>query len=88
MSLNELTPWEKRNEYYNQIQLGKSVREQTSAINRQTKVMIASQMASTDAIIASHERVAEGIDRLEIGIGRVEQGVYELKAAFEWGISA
>ncbi|PIU56450.1 MAG: hypothetical protein COS87_02180, partial [Chloroflexi bacterium CG07_land_8_20_14_0_80_45_17] len=85
--LNELAPWERKNEYYRIIQLGKNVEEQTHTINMQTKAMIASQMASVNAIIASQERIAEGIDAVSCGIGRVEQGIYELKATFEWGIS-
>lgn len=85
--LNELAPWERKNEYYRIIQLGKNVEEQTHTINTQTKAMIASQMASANAIIASQERIAEGIDAVSCGIGRVEQGIYELKATFEWGIS-
>ena len=85
--LNELAPWERKNEYYHTIQLGKDVKEQTHAINRQTKAMIASQMASTNAVIASQERISEGIDSLAYGVERVEQGIYELKSAFEWGIS-
>jgi len=85
--LNELAPWERKNEYYNNIQLGKDVKEQTNIINNQTKAMIASQIASTNAIIASQERVSEGIDAVVCGVDRVEQGIYELKAAFEWGIS-
>lgn len=53
--LNELAPWERKNEYYHRIQLGKDVRSQTETINNQTKAMIAAQLASTNAIIASQE---------------------------------
>lgn len=85
--LNELAPWERKNEYYHTIQLGKDVKEQTNIINKQTKAMIASQIASTNAIIASQERISEGIDAVVCGVDRVEQGIYELKSVFEWGIS-
>lgn len=85
--LNELAPWERKKEYYHTIQLGKDVKEQTNILNRQTKAMIASQLASTNAIIASQERMSEGIDAVVCGVDRVEQGIYELKSAFEWGIS-
>ena len=85
--LNELAPWERKNEYYHTIQLGKDVKEQTNIINNQTKAMIASQIASTNAVIASQERISEGIDAVVCGNDRVEEGIYELKAAFEWGIS-
>ena len=85
--LNELAPWERKNEYYKIIQLGNDLKEQTQAINNQTKVMIESQIASTSAIIASQERINDGIDSLAYGIERVEQGIYDLKSAFEWGIS-
>ena len=84
---DELAPWEKRQEYYNNIQLGKNVWEQTRAINKQTKAMIASQIASTSAIIASQDRISEGIDVLSLGVSRVADGIYELRSAFEWGIS-
>lgn len=85
--LNELAPWERKNEYYHHIQLGKDVRAQTETINNQTKAMITAQLASTNAIIASQERISEGIDNISYGIDRVEQGIYGLQATFEWGIS-
>lgn len=85
--LDELAPWERKNEYYHIIQLGKDVGEQTHTINKQTRAMIASQIASTNAIIASQDRICEGIDSMAYGVERVEEGIYELKSAFEWGIS-
>lgn len=85
--LNELAPWERKNEYYHHIQLGKDVRSQTDTINNQTKAMITAQLASTNAIVASQERISEGIDNISYGIDRVEQGIYGLQATFEWGIS-
>ena len=85
--INELEPWERKNEYYQHIQLGKDVRSQTETINNQTKAMISAQLASTNAVIASQERISEGIDNISYGIDRVEQGIYGLQATFEWGIS-
>jgi len=85
--INELAPWERKKEYYNNIQLGKDVKAQVESINKQTKVMLAANLASTNYIIASQERISEGIDEVAYGIERVEEGIYELKAAFEWGIS-
>ena len=85
--LNELAPWERKKEYYHTIQLGKDVKEQTNVLNRQTKAMIVSQLASTNAIIASQERISESIDAVVCGVERVEQGIFELKSTFEWGIS-
>ncbi len=85
--LNELAPWERKKEYYHTIQLGKDVKEQTNVLNKQTKAMIASQLASTNAIIASQDRISDGIDAVVCGVERVEQGIFELKSAFEWGIS-
>ena len=59
--LNELAPWERKNEYYNNIQLGKDVRTQTEVISRSTQAMVAAQMASTSTIITSQERSNEGV---------------------------
>jgi len=36
-------------------------------------------------IIASQERIAEGIDRANLGIERISDGLESLTAAFEWG---
>ena len=85
--LNELAPWERKNEYHHTIQLGEDVRTQTKSINNSTKAMVATQIASTNAIIASQERINEGIDKVAYGIERIEEGIYGLQAAFEWGIS-
>lgn len=85
--LNELAPWERRQEYYHQIQLGEDVLAQVEAINKQTEDMLAAQLTSTSAIIASQDRIAEGIDKVSYGVDRVEEGIYGLQAAFEWGIS-
>jgi len=85
--LNELAPWERKKEYYNQIQVGKDVKNQTEAISKSTKAMIATQIMSANYIIASQDAIKDGIDNLAYGIDRVEQGMAGLQAAFEWGIA-
>jgi tetratricopeptide (TPR) repeat protein len=85
--LNELAPWERKNQYYETIQLGKDVRTQSERISKSTKAMIGAQITSTNAILSSQERISEGIDNLSYGIDRVEHGIAGLQAAFEWGIS-
>ena len=84
---NSLVPWERKSAYYSVIQLGKDVKTQTKAINKQTEAFIATQIASTSEIISSQERISEGIDIVAYGLENVEEGIYGLKAAFEWGIS-
>jgi len=85
--LNEIAPWERKNEYYKILQLGKDSKQQSQLINTQTKAMISSQLASANSIIASQDRIIEGINNLSSGIEHVEQSIYDLKATFEWGIS-
>lgn len=84
---NGLTPWERKNEYYSNIQIGKDVKAQTKAISKQTEALVAAQNASANEIISSQERIEEGIDRVAYGIEKVAEGMSGLKAAFEWGIS-
>lgn len=84
---NELAPWERKNEYYSNIQIGKDVKAQTKAISEQTEALVAAQIASANEIISSQERIEEGIDRVAYGIEKVAEGMSGLKAAFEWGIS-
>lgn len=85
--LNELAPWERKNQYYHQIQLGKDLKTQTDSLKTQTQAMIAAQIASSNAIIASQDSIREGIDDLAYGIEEVKEGMQGLKAAFEYGIS-
>ena len=87
MGLTDLTTWEKRQEYYTTIQLGKDVRTQTQVVSNATRTMLTAQAASTNAIIASQESIREGIEDLAYGIDEVREGIYGLKAAFEFGIS-
>ncbi len=87
MYINELSPWERKEEYYNNIQIGKDTKTQIKAISQSSKDMIAAQRASTTDLINSNERINEGIDNLSYGIEKIEDGMQGLKAAFEWGIS-
>ena len=87
MTPGDLTPYQKQNSYYRGIQLSKDVSKQTEVINTSTRALIATQMASANAIITSQERVNDGIENIAYGTERVEQGIYGLQAAFEWGIS-
>jgi|GEM_PF-1623978 len=81
-----LTPYEERNEYYATIQLGRDVKAQTELISKQTRELVTTQLASANGIIASQERISEGIDEISYRIEDVAEGIYGLKAAFEWGI--
>jgi hypothetical protein len=85
--INELAPWEKRKEHYRDIQLGKGVRIQRGTIKSQAIKMIASQIASTNSIIASQNIVTDTISDLIDNVESIGDGIFEMKAAFEWGIS-
>ena len=85
--LTELAPWERKNECYNNIKLGKDLKTQIKNISTATSAMMAAQMASAHSMIVSQERIKEKIDNAPYEIERVEQGIYGLRAAFEWGIS-
>lgn len=89
--LNELAPWERKHEYYNNIQLGKDLRSQTELISKQTKVLAATQIAATSRIIASPPRIEEiiqkGFSDFTCKMTDIVDGISGLKAAFEWGIS-
>lgn len=84
---NKVAPWERKNEYYSNIQLGKDVKTQTEVISRQTQAMHEAQLAQTSATIVSQERISEGIEGLGYGIESVSRGIAGLQASFEWGIS-
>ena len=87
LNANNLAPWERKKEYYSNIQLGKDVKTQTEILSRQTKAMHEAQLAQTSATIVSQERISEGIDSLGYGIDNVTRGIAGLQASFEWGIS-
>lgn len=85
--INELAPWEKKKEHYRNIQLGKEVKIQKGDIKSQATEMITSQIASTNAIIASKNIRTDTINNLTYDMESIENGIYGIKAAFEWGIS-
>lgn len=85
--LNELAPYERKREYYHNIQLGNQVIEQTQAIKKQTELLVSTQLKTSSSIIASQERINEGIDVLSYEAEKINQGLAGLQAAFEWGIS-
>lgn len=85
--LNQLSPWERKDEYIRHIQLGKDVKSQTTILHNAIRDQTLSQLSSASAIIASQDRISGGIGELSLGIDRVEQGIEGLQAAFEWGIS-
>lgn len=89
MAFGNLTPIEKRNEYYATIQLGKDVKTQTEIIRQSTKAMIVNKTHSLNEIIASQEGIQEegGFDKLSYSVEEVSEGIQGLKAAFEFGIS-
>ncbi|MDR4497443.1 MAG: hypothetical protein MRK02_05905 [Candidatus Scalindua sp.] len=85
--INKLAPWERKNSYYKNIQLGKDVESKKKVLRDQTLEMIISQIASTGGVIAT-KKIPEGsIFDIAYDMKSVEGGMYGLKAAFEWGIS-
>lgn len=82
-----LTSWERRKEYYNNIQLGKDVVTQTKILQRQTSTFINAQLSSSNDIVISQDRIKESIDNVAYSIKDVEDGIFGLQAAFEFGIS-
>jgi len=82
----KLRPYQIQNAYYKGIQVGQAVDKQCRLISEQTKVLAATQMASASAIVASQERISEGIDSVVLSVERVADGIDGLKSAFEWGI--
>ena len=85
--LNELAPWEEKSQYLSQVQLGKDVKQQIKIIEDGVNAQIESQLTSTNAVIASQDRIAEGIGNLAVGIDNISNGIQDLKASFEIGIS-
>ncbi len=85
--IDELAPWEKREEYYRDIQLGKNVKIQKGEITSQALKMITSQITSTNAIIASQNIVVDTISDIIRDTERIGDGIFGMRAAFEWGIS-
>ena len=85
--IDELAPWEKRNEYYSDIQLGRDIKIQKGEMMSQALKMITSQISSTNAIVASQNIVVDTISDLLRDTERIGDGILGMRAAFEWGIS-
>ena len=85
--INELAPWERKNEYYKVIQLGNDVQKQTELISKASKSQIKTQLQNTHEIIASNDRIANYMENLSDQMNGVSAGIQELKSVFEWGIS-
>jgi hypothetical protein len=85
--IDELAPWEKRKEYYRDIQLGKDVKIQKGKITSQALKMITSQITSTNAIIASQNIIVDTISDLIRDTETIGDGIFGMRAAFDWGIS-
>jgi len=84
---DSLAPWERQNEYYNNIRLGSKVDKQTQEIKHQAENLINSQLRSANSIIASQDRIRQGIENTALSIDQVKEGINSLKSSFEWGIS-
>lgn len=90
----DLTKFDNYKRHQTIIDLGKDVQTQTNLISKQTEVIINSQRSQAltnnsiaNAIISSHERMAEHIDNVRYSIEEVRDGINGLKAAFEWGLA-
>ena len=84
---DKLAPWEKKNAYYNDVKLGKKVKEVKVILKNQTEEMIAAQIDSADEIVVGQGVSEDVLQELDYDMKSVGQGMSGLKAAFEWGIS-
>lgn len=87
MYLNELAPWERKNEYFKVLELGKDVRQQSEIIRIAGKKNLESQLRNADRIIASQQRMEQHFEELSKGLHSIAEGMADLKSTFEWGIS-
>lgn len=89
--LNELSPWERKREYYNNIRIKMDIEDQTNVIKRQRKEIAASHFENSNRIIISQERINEhiknGFTDISNQISEINYGIDDLKAAFEWGMA-
>ena len=87
MDILDLSPYEKRKEYFSTVQVGSDTKKQNRLIAQAAILQLESQLYNTDRIIASNDRIASYVKDLSHGINGVVEGISELKATFEWGIS-
>ncbi|MBC8550561.1 MAG: hypothetical protein H8D23_13020 [Candidatus Brocadiales bacterium] len=84
---DKLAPWEKKNAYYSNVNLGKTVKIMKANLKDQTEEMIAVQTDSAEEIVVGQGVTEDMLQELDYDIKSVGQGMSGLKAAFEWGIS-
>jgi len=84
---DKLAPWEKKNAYYSNVQLGKKVKDMKAVLKDQTEEMIAAQIDSAEEIVVGQGITEDVLQELDYDLKSVGQGMSGLKAAFEWGIS-
>ena len=84
---DKLAPWEKKNAYYSNVQLGKKVKDMKAILKDQTEEMIAAQINSAEEIVVGQGITEDVLQELDYDKKSVGQGMSGLKAAFEWGIS-
>ena len=84
---DKLAPWEKKNAYYSNVNLGKTVKDMKAILKDQTEEMIAAQTDSAEEIVVGQGVTEDVLQELDYDIKSVGQGMSGLKAAFEWGIS-
>lgn len=89
--LNELAPWEQKQQYFKVQNISNSTREissQLESISRNKKV---EQIQTVDAVVASQEIISETIEKgfLQVSdkLDYLNLGIYEIKSTFEWGIT-
>jgi|TARA_B100001964_G_scaffold410_1_gene558 hypothetical protein len=80
---DKLAPWEKKNAYYNDVKLGKKVKEVKVILKNQTEEMIAAQIDSADEIVVGQGVSEDVLQELDYDMKSVGQGMSGLKAAFE-----
>ena len=96
--INELAPWERKNEYFHNIQLGKDVRNQTALLQTALQKQAKQQLLSVNSIVASQNMVKSSIDEMKYSVSNltsvtekgffdVSKGLQGLQNSFEWGIS-
>ncbi|RQW83310.1 MAG: hypothetical protein EHM79_16475 [Geobacter sp.] len=82
-----LSPWERRNEYYSNIRLGKDVHNQVRILSERSREAIEVQLETASAIVGGQDKIYDAITDIGYSIDAVAQGMDKLGAAFEWGIS-
>ncbi|MCP5006348.1 MAG: hypothetical protein GY941_20780 [Planctomycetes bacterium] len=84
---DKLAPWERRNGYYQKVQLGQNIAAVKDVLKEQIIEMMKSRIATTNEMIANPMMNEDTILEFVYNLKSVGDGMYGLKAAFEWGIS-